>query len=625
MRKALLRFEDVGPGGHYASFEALQKLKVIMDYLHSQGIPFHISVIPRFVNPHTGYDRSITLSYDPYIRLFNQTIQYKMDDSCRLGMHGYTHQYAESVSGDGFEFTYSSCRSNCPPDDLPAACSREDDFVHSYAYQRLRAGYQAFQQSGVKLGWGFSAPHYTASPTQRSIIEAWFGLIYENPPDDPETRCAAIYDKDSPFYRGVIYVPTPLYYIGPDRAVSDLKRICRDIKEYRDDELASVFYHPHLEFPFIQIVKGGTVIYNDNSYLKQLIRCFRKEGFEFVPVLSLFNFVPASRKTDFYPGLENVIFTGDIDGTGKTGLIIWQPASGTWFLESCPLENFPCRQVNMPDLFTTSSSALNNWAVGEEWKPLIGDFNGDGIDDVVVWDYQTGGWQVALNTGKLLIPDPGRGDFHWLRLWASGNHWVPLVGDFNGDGLDDILVWEPGDGVWQAALSDGSQFVPSPGRGDYLWLQPWAVGSGWTPLIGDFNGDGKSDIAVWNSDIGEWQVAVSDGTQFVPHPDSGNFIWLQNWGVGPGWKARVGDFNGDGYDDILVVDPEKGAWQVALSTGHSFRPLDNSFQPWAADANMQPYTGDFNGDGTCAILARHPFLRNGTLDAAVSVISRRGT
>jgi len=206
MRKALIRFEDVGPGGHYASFEALEKLKVIIEYLHSQGIPFHISVIPRFMNPHTGYDRSITLSYDSYIRLFNQTIQYKMD-SCRLGMHGYTHQYEKSVSGDGWEFACSSCRRrNCPPDDLPTACTREADFIHSYAYQRLKAGYQAFQQSGIKLGWGFSAPHYTASPTQRSIIEAWFGLIYENYPDDPENRCAAVCDKDSPVLpRGHIY------------------------------------------------------------------------------------------------------------------------------------------------------------------------------------------------------------------------------------------------------------------------------------------------------------------------------------------------------------------------------------------------------------------------------------
>jgi len=428
MRKALIRFEDVGPGGHYASFEALEKLKVIIEYLHSQGIPFHISVIPRFMNPHTGYDRSITLSYDSYIRLFNQTIQYKMD-SCRLGMHGYTHQYEKSVSGDGWEFACSSCRRrNCPPDDLPTACTREADFIHSYAYQRLKAGYQAFQQSGIKLGWGFSAPHYTASPTQRSIIEAWFGLIYENYPDDPENRCAAVCDKDSPFYRGVIYIPTPLYYVGAERPLADIQRICREIKEYKEDELASFFYHPYLEFPFIQFGEDGTVSYDDNSYLKQLIRCFHKDGFKFISALSLFNFVPASRRTNFYPGLENVVFTADIDGSGKTGLIIWKPATGSWYLESCPLENFPCRQYRKSQLF--HHSVLERWAVGENWKPLIGDFNGDGIDDVAVWDYRNGGWQVALNTGSLLVPDRGRGDFQWLEPWARGNHWVPRGGGF---------------------------------------------------------------------------------------------------------------------------------------------------------------------------------------------------
>ncbi len=622
MRKALIRFEDVGPGGHYASVEALQKLRIISDYLASEQVPYHISIIPRFVNPSIEYDKSIDMDQDPYIRLFNDTIQYCSQSNGALGMHGYTHQYAESVSADGWEFTCSWCSSSSPHDDVPEACSQQDALINSYAYQRMKEGFNTFSKSKLQLSWGFSTPHYTASSTQRCIIEAWSGLIYESSPCGSNPRRAALYDTDNQFYRGVIYVPTPLFYVKPDSADLDVERICLEIKEYEEEELGSFFFHPYLDFPFIQLAEDGKASYDENSYLKRLIRGFKESGFIFVPLLSLFDFVPASRRTNFYSGMENVMLTANIDGSSMTGLVIWQPSSGRWFLEPCPLENYPCRQCEV-DHDTSKGSALDNWAVGEGWKPLVGDFNGDGIDDVVVWDHLNGDWQLAVNDGTILTPDPGRGDFSWLKPWARGKHWVPLVGDFDGDGRDDILVWDPGTGIWQVALSDGTQFVPSLGRGDYIWLELWAIGSGWIPLIGDFNGDGKSDIAIWNPDNGEWRVAVSDGTRFVPDAGNGDGIWLYPWALGSSWKILAGDFNGDGYDDIAVVNPDQGEWQVALSTGKYFRPTENIFRPWAADPDMQPYAGDFNGDGTYSIMARHPYLRNGTLDVAVSVINKK--
>ncbi|KUG03324.1 hypothetical protein ASZ90_019287 [hydrocarbon metagenome] len=620
MRRALIRFEDVGPGSPYDSAEALHKLRIIADYLASEGVPFHISIIPRFIDPSTGYDKSIDMNHDPYVRVFIDTIKYCCEKNAALGMHGYTHQYSESVSADGWEFAFSYDDS-CPPDDVEGACSQPDAFIGSYAYSRLKQGFNTFAKSDLRLGWGFSTPHYTASPVQRCIIEAWSGLLFENSPCGSTPRQAALFDKDNEFYRGVIYVPTPLFYIMPDRADLDVERICQEIREYQADELAAFFYHPYLDFPFITKSQNGEVSYDENSYLKRLISCFKKEGFVFVPILSLFDFVPASRRTGFYPGTENIIFTGRIDNSSKIGLIVWQPASGNWFLEPCPLENYPSRQYPLIQ-DSAGGCAMEKWAQGKEWTPLIGDFNGDGIDDVVVWNYLNGDWQVAINNGSVLTPDLGRGDFSWLQPWARGKGWVPFVGDFDGDGKDDILVWDTGTGIWQVALSDGRQFLPSPGRGDFIWLEGWAVGSEWVPMIGDFNGDGKSDIVAWNPDTGEWRVAMSNGSRFVPEGGKPDAVWLGPWALGTEWKALVGDFNGDGCDDIVVVNPDRGEWQVALSNGDHFRPTGNVFYPWAADPDMQPYTGDFNGDGTYAIMARHPNLRNGTLDVAVSVLDK---
>jgi hypothetical protein len=616
MRKALIRFEDVGPGGPYASAAALRKLQVIADYLASEKIPFHISIIPRFINPAAGYDKSVEMIEDPLVKGFNDTIRYCCNRGAALGMHGYTHQYGKSITGDGWEFAYSACSSDCPPDDREEACLNGDAFRNSYASSRLEKGYTALAESGLRLAWGFSTPHYTASGVQRCIIEAWSGLLFENSPCGSNPRRAALYDRDNELYRGVIYVPTPLYYVSPDRANEDAERICGEIKGYQEDELAAFFYHPYLDFPFINIGRDGKVIYDGNSYLKRLLRCFIEEGYQFVSILSLYDFVPGSRRTGFYPGEENVIFTGRVDDSRKTGVFVWQPDAGKWFLEKCPPENFPYRQP-LQEASCSGGCALENWAAGQEWKPMIGDFNGDGIDDVVVWNSVSGDWQVAANNGVKLIPHPGRGDFSWLRPWARGEDWITFTGDFNGDGKDDILCWYPPEGIWQAALSDGRQFKPAPGRGDYIWLADWGRGYHWIALTGDFNGDGKSDVVIWNPEKGEWRVALSDGQEFRADPQP----WLCPWGLGLKWKALTGDFNGDGYDDLLLVNPERGEWQVALSSGSSFSPTGKTFAPWAADDDMQPYAGDFNGDGIWEVMARHPHLRNGTLDIAVSIIN----
>lgn len=620
MRKALIRLEDVGPGGPYNSTESLKKLRIIADYLKSEQVPFHISLIPHFVDPPSGYSKSIDELDDPFVILFNETINYM--DQCSsgqaIGMHGYTHQFDYSISAIGDEFFSAECTENCPPEDFPAALAEREAFLNSYASSRMKAGFDCFKNSNIKLSWGFSTPHYTASYTQREIIEAWSGIFYENNPWTDDFKRLSIIDRDSPFYRGVIYVPTPLYYVDGLQAEESIARIINALGDYGEKELASFFYHPYLEFDFIHR-QGTGYIYDNNSYLKRLIRAFKARGFSFVSLIDLIDFVPSTRETDFFPGLDQRIMTGSLVNNKESGLVIWSVTSGIWHYCPCLLEKFPDRQADKSSFGDVLM--LANWAAGSGWKPFIGDFNGDGIDDVVVWDSENGEWQVALSDTKKLIPHPGEGDFIWLKNWARGQEWHPLVGDFDGDGKTDLLVWYPSTGEWQVALSTGTGFKPAAGPGNFIWLQPWARGKEWVPLIGDFNGDGRDDIVVWNPGTGEWQVAFSAGDHFKPGPQNGALIWLNNWGKGQQWQPLIGDFNGDGISDILVVNCRLGDWQVAITRNDKFVPSGHAFYPWAADADMQPLTADLNKDGRFALLARHPFIRKGTVDVAVSVIA----
>ena len=119
---------------------------------------------------------------------------------------------------------------------------------------------------------------------------------------------------------------------------------------------------------------------------------------------------------------------------------------------------------------------------------------------------------------------------------GAGNDWhIVGIGDFNGDGNDDIL-WRNDSGVVVEWQMNGSQVLSAQAVS--------GAGPDWHIVgTGDFNGDGKSDI-LWRNDIGqvvEWQM---NGSQV----QSAAYVG----GAGSDWHiVGVGDFNSDGNDDIL--------------------------------------------------------------------------
>jgi autotransporter-associated beta strand protein len=286
-------------------------------------------------------------------------------------------------------------------------------------------------------------------------------------------------------------------------------------------------------------------------------------------------------------------------------LTTWNPAA-TWVdvhtggFQGIGAQNFAGRYLQTGQWWVaeTSGNGYSNklwgtWNPNVTWVDVqVGDFNGDGLGDIVGRVRETGQWWIAEST----FHRTGIGTFYYdftNQLWGTWNPgviWSDVhVGDFNGDGKADIAGRYLQGGSWWTGISTGSGFATS------MW-SIWNPLVRWTDVnVGDFNGDGMADIA--GMEFGHWWVGLSTGSSFA------NTLWA-SWMTQLNWvDIRVGDFNGDGKADLAARSQVSGVIRVDLSIGTSFtNSVWTRWNPAVTWADVQ--VGDFNGDGMSDITGR---------------------
>src|SRR6266850_403578 len=217
------------------------------------------------------------------------------------------------------------------------------------------------------------------------------------------------------------------------------------------------------------------------------------------------------------------------------------------------------------------------------------DFDGDGRADVFWRNSTTGENYLYPMNGTAILAGEG-----YVRTVADSSWKIIGYGDFNGDGRADILWRNNTSGQNYVYVMNGTS-IASEGYfrtvADLNWHVVWA---------GDFNGDGKADI-LWQNDVtGENYIYFMDGTTILPGEGFIRTVADLNWGV-----HALGDFDGDGRTDIFWRNRTTGENYIYPMAGLAIKPTEGYVRT-VADPNWQVVAfGDYNGDGRTDLIWRN--------------------
>lgn len=247
-KTALLRLEDFTSGGSYSSDKNQTKVKCVANLLYSNGVNFHVAWIPRYINPPENIDNDLLETESIQNVGFINLLDYLINHNALIGLHGYSHQSGDTVTGLGVEIS--------------------DTVNSSLALEKQLIEKSIDTSKALNINYGFfETPHYTTNKNEKKIIEEYFQYIYE--PFDGANNTQLYRDRNN------LFIPTPLSCVVD----KDTSKITSGLSSSNTNILNSCYYHTYIEFEYINFSINNnkfTTNYDTNSPLHQIINSLQE-------------------------------------------------------------------------------------------------------------------------------------------------------------------------------------------------------------------------------------------------------------------------------------------------------------------------------------------------------------
>ncbi len=263
--------------------------------------------------------------------------------------------------------------------------------------------------------------------------------------------------------------------------------------------------------------------------------------------------------------------------------------------------------------FADPVRAIDDFARGQGWKDALSfprrlaDVDGDGRADILGLGAARGYVAYGQADGRFAGFSAIEAGFTAATGWAGDARYPRHAADVNGDGLADLVGFGGSSTFTALGRGDGTFGEVTRALGDFSQAQGWQTDERFPRILGDVNGDGRADIVGFGASRTFTALGQSDGGFGPLRVAIADFAGAQGWNGADALPRLLGDVNGDGRTDIVGFGARTTFAALARADGTfgEIAPLSKEFHAaagWASQAETPRALGDLDGDGRADLL-----------------------